>query len=160
MSAVPKPRPLLAPPPPELPSFDFRDGLVLCIPASAHTINGFREWVKSDDFLEKVRVTFISGEITLDMSKEEIETHNKVKTEVMWCWGSLDRDAEIGTLYTEDVLISHEGGRSLEQSGWRIYVTWESIDCRPRSDGGAQREGRPVSRNRRLAGLGDGSAER
>ena len=128
MSAVPKPRPLLAPPPPELPSFDFRDGLVLCIPASAHTINGFREWVKSDDFLEKVRVTFISGEITLDMSKEEIETHNKVKTEIMWVLGSLDRDAEIGTLYTEGVLISHEGAE-VSNNPDGIYVTWESIDA-------------------------------
>jgi len=84
------------------------EGFGLEIPGKAHAISGFREWIESDDVPEKLRVTFLNGEIILDMSKEELETHNKVKTEVMWVLGSLDRDAEAGTLYSEGVRVSND----------------------------------------------------
>ena len=66
--------------PPVLPKAKTRlDGECLRIPASARTLSGFREWAKSDELPEKLRVAFIDGEIYLDMSWEEIETHNSVK---------------------------------------------------------------------------------
>jgi len=101
------------------------EDLDLDIPATARTINGFRKWVKSDEFPDNVRVTFVNGEITLDMSQEELATHNKVKTEVMRVLGNLDPDAETGTLYTDGVLISHEGAEvSNKPDG--VYATRES----------------------------------
>ncbi len=85
------------------------NGLFLCIPASAHTLAGFRAWVLSDDFPEKgVRVTFISGEVYLDMSLEELETHAKVKSEVCRVLLNLNHESKLGILYLDGVLISNE----------------------------------------------------
>src|SRR6266851_8355078 len=58
------------------------DGLFLHIPRDAFTLNGFRAWVLSDEFPEKLRVTYVDQEIYLDMSKEELQTHAVVKAEI------------------------------------------------------------------------------
>jgi Uma2 family endonuclease len=71
MSAVPKPRRPAAPR--RLPNEG--DGFVLHVPASAFTLNGFREWVKSDAFPDNVRVCFVSGEIFLDVRNEDLDIH-------------------------------------------------------------------------------------
>ena len=42
------------------------------IPAEAHTLAGFRSWVLSDDVPEKLKVSYLKGKVTVDMSKEEI----------------------------------------------------------------------------------------
>ena len=47
----------------------------LSVPRHAHTLAGFRTWVKGGDFPEQIRATFVNGKITIDMSKEELELH-------------------------------------------------------------------------------------
>jgi Uma2 family endonuclease len=128
MSAVPKPRRPDTDRPAAPAPFNGRGDIVIRIPPSAFTINGFREWAKSDALPEWVRVTFVSGEIIINMSKEELETHNKVKTEVMRVLGNLDPDAESGTLYTEGVLVSSEGAE-VSNNPDGSYVSWESLEA-------------------------------
>ena len=44
------------------------------IPASALTsLKGFRAWVASRDYPERGRVTFLDGEVLIDMSPEELD---------------------------------------------------------------------------------------
>ena len=82
--------------------------LLLHIPADATTLAGFRAWVGSDDFPEKIRTTFISGEVYLDMSQEELETHNKVKTVICSTVYFLNEKTKRGTVYTDGVLLTNE----------------------------------------------------
>lgn len=49
------------------------------IPTRAISHPGFRSWVGSDSFPEKVRTAFVDGEIILDINQEEITTHAGVK---------------------------------------------------------------------------------
>src|SRR6266481_3061958 len=71
--------------------------LFLHIPSKAYTLAGFRAWTDSDEFPEKgVRATFINGEIYLDMSMEDLETHAAVKAETSWVLRGLDREEERG----------------------------------------------------------------
>jgi Uma2 family endonuclease len=83
--------------------------LCVRIPCSAATLAGFRAWVKSDAFPEHVRVTFVDGEIYYDMSNEELETHNKPKSEVLRALMNLNRKLKLGTYYGDGVLITNEG---------------------------------------------------
>src|SRR5947209_6682112 len=78
------------------------------VPKEAHTLTGFRHWVLSDDFPEKLRVTFLGGEVYLDMGKEEIRTHAAVKSEVARVLLGVIREADFGNLYINGVLISNE----------------------------------------------------
>ena len=52
------------------------------VPASAFELPGFRTWVKSDDFPEGVRASWVDGEVFVEISPESIESHNKTKTAV------------------------------------------------------------------------------
>ena len=52
------------------------------IPTKAMTLAGFRAWVISDQFPDKVRATFVDEEIYLDMSMEEMTTHAAVKAAI------------------------------------------------------------------------------
>jgi hypothetical protein len=55
---------------------------ILRIPREAHTLAGFRDWVHSHEFPEKLKVMFLEGEVFLDMSEEDIRSHAAVKTAV------------------------------------------------------------------------------
>jgi hypothetical protein len=59
------------------------DGFQLVVPPEVRTLEGFRVWATADDFPERVRVTFLDGEVHLDMSNEEINTHVALKTRLL-----------------------------------------------------------------------------
>ena len=52
------------------------------IPSSAATLEGFCEWAESVRFPQRGRISYIDREIVIDMSPEELDVHNQVKTEV------------------------------------------------------------------------------
>jgi Uma2 family endonuclease len=86
----------------------YDDGrLCVRVPWSAATLAGFREWVKSDGFPEKVRVTYVDGEIYYDMSNEELETHNQPKLEVLRVLVNLNRRLKLGRCYGDGILLTH-----------------------------------------------------
>jgi len=114
--------------PPVLPKAKTRlDGECLRIPASARTLSGFREWAKSDELPEKLRVAFIDGEIYLDMSWEEIETHNSVKTEIIRVLSNLNVEFDQGKLCSDGVLVSNEEA-NVSNNPDGLFFLWESLD--------------------------------
>jgi len=79
------------------------------IPAeAAENLAGFRAWVTSESFPEKWRASFFKGEILLEMSPEETETHNKVKGAVQTAIWNLNRKIQLGTLYVDGVQLSNK----------------------------------------------------
>lgn len=74
----------------------------------AMTLPGFRSWVGSDDFPEKVRTAFVDGEIILDMSQEEIITHAGVKASTSSVLMNLVTAAKSGRFFLDGVLITNE----------------------------------------------------
>jgi Uma2 family endonuclease len=102
--------------------------LSLRIPASAFTLDGFREWVKGEDFPEHVRVTYIGGEIYLDMSNEEIQTHVAVKTEVTRVLANLSRELDLGTLLGDGVLVTNEAA-DVSNNPDATFVTFGSMEA-------------------------------
>jgi Uma2 family endonuclease len=83
------------------------DRFSLVIPPEAHTMEGFREWATDDNFPERVRVTFLQGEIILDMSNEEINAHVAVKTEMVRALDGLVREQRLGKFYGDGVLLTN-----------------------------------------------------
>jgi Uma2 family endonuclease len=103
------------------------DRLSLEVPASAFTLPGFRAWATAEGFPERVRVTFIGGEITLDMSNEELETHVLVKGEIARVLMTLNRELKLGKFYPDGALLSNEAG-DVSNNADATFVSWESID--------------------------------
>jgi hypothetical protein len=62
------------------------EDLEIAVPDDARTHAGFRAWARSDAFPDRGRITFIDGQVQIDMSSEEIETHGKPKLDRMGLW--------------------------------------------------------------------------
>jgi Uma2 family endonuclease len=56
---------------------DFPD-ICLHIPKNVNTLAGFRKWVLADDFPEEIRVTFLQGEIYLELNEVVLEIPKKI----------------------------------------------------------------------------------
>jgi Uma2 family endonuclease len=122
MSVGVKPKPVLSP------TTIRWDVPPVRVPARAMTLAGFRQWVTSDDFPEKLRASFINQEVVIDMSPEELETHNKVKTEVVGTIHRLSRELDLGELFSDGTRLSNVvAGLSTEPDG--IFVSWDSFEA-------------------------------
>lgn len=79
----------------------------LRVPAEVFDFEKFLEWVNSDEFPENVRVTYIDGHIEVEMSPEEIETHNKLKGALhasLWYWNS---ERQLGEVLEDGARLVH-----------------------------------------------------
>ncbi len=79
----------------------------LVVPPEAQTMDGFRAWATADDFPEGVRVTYLQGEVFIDMSNEEINSHVALKTELVRALSSLVRELRSGKFYGDGVLLTN-----------------------------------------------------
>src|SRR4051794_12223011 len=105
MSTVPRPvRSTEAPIVRAFPLTLVTNDWTLVVPPEAMTMEGFREWATRDDFPERVRVTYLRGEIILDMSNEELNAHVAVKTEITGVLGPLAKRERLGRFYSDGVL--------------------------------------------------------
>lgn len=59
-------------PRPERPVWAFGEPRVLVIPPEAHSYEGFRNWAMSERVPEKLRTTFVSGEISVEIDDENL----------------------------------------------------------------------------------------
>src|SRR5262249_27540902 len=104
-------------------------GYEFLVPATAHTLAGFRAWAKSDHFPERGRLSFIDGEICIDMSPEELETHSKAKAEVSRGLLNLNRKIKIGEFYPDGALVTNvKANLSTEPDG--TLILWESLESK------------------------------
>jgi Uma2 family endonuclease len=96
------------------------------VPLAAFDHAGFRAWVTSADFPERIRASYVAGEVLVEMSPESIETHNKVKTEVTVTLGYLIREADLGVLYTDGALLTNDRA-SLSTEPDLVFASWDTL---------------------------------
>jgi Uma2 family endonuclease len=83
------------------------NGAILRIPPQAHTQAEFRRWALSDEVPEKLPLAFINGEVFIDMSKEEIQTHALVKTVVGGRFFQINEEIDFGHVFINGVFVSN-----------------------------------------------------
>ena len=100
----------------------------LCVPASAvASQNGFRTWITSNEAPRTGRYSYIDHQVLIDMSPEEIETHNKLKTEITRVVANLNQERDIGELYSDRVLFTNvAAGLSTEPDA--SLVLWQTME--------------------------------
>ena len=97
------------------------------IPAEAHTLAGFREWILNAALPEECHVSYVSGEIFIDLSPERIGTHNAVKSEINYALVHLTRNSDRGKYFPDGVLVSNELA-AVSNEPDAIYVLSSSLD--------------------------------
>src|SRR4051812_24269081 len=101
----------------------------VAVPADVFTLAGFRAWALSDEAPEKTRLTFLEGQVRIDMSNEEMETHVAVKDEVSRGLLNFNREHRLGKFYGDGVLVTHEeAGVSNNPDG--TFVLRESLELK------------------------------
>jgi Uma2 family endonuclease len=114
---------------------------IVRIPAGVGDLESFRQWARSDDFPEKVRIAYLRGQILVDPSMEQIYTHNRVKTVFTIVLGGITERENLGQYFTNGVLISNlKADVSNEPDG--TFVAYDSlrsrrVTCIDASSGGA-----------------------
>lgn len=98
----------------------------LPIPPDAYTFEGFWRWLESDEFPESGRIDFLDGEISADMSPEDLQTHGVLKVEIGSKLHALVRERRLGQVFVDSTRVSSAGaGLSAEPDV--VVVLWESL---------------------------------
>ncbi len=79
--------------------------------AALQSHDAFREWATSPAFPEQVVVSYLDGEVCIDMSPENLETHNLLKAEVSTVLRQIVRQRKLGTFYFDGCLLTFDQPR-------------------------------------------------
>jgi hypothetical protein len=78
------------------------------IPDGISDLAGFRRWVHSDDFPKTGRICFLDGRVWVDMSKEQVFTHNQLKQEFNLVVGGLVMAKSLGRFLPDGVFLTND----------------------------------------------------
>jgi Uma2 family endonuclease len=67
----------------------------------------FDRWSESEEFPEGGRIDYLAGEIWIDMSKEQVFSHNQVKTELTRVLSTLAKTSRAGLFFQDGLRIAH-----------------------------------------------------
>jgi Uma2 family endonuclease len=99
-------------------------GGMLHIPVSAHTLAGFRDWAET--LPEKTKITFLRGAVFVDVSKEDIETHVKVKGELFAVLYQLAREIDFGRIFQDGILLTNTAA-NLSTNPDAVGARWRTL---------------------------------
>jgi Uma2 family endonuclease len=97
----------------------------LCVPASARTLAGFRDWIHSIEPLDYGRICFINGNIHIDMSPDEIETHNKVVHAIDFGIEKVNATDDLGEYFRDGALLTNKSA-NLATVPDGSFAKWET----------------------------------
>lgn len=96
------------------------------IPDGVEDLPSFRRWAHSEDFPDTGRICFFNGEVWVDMSKEQIYTHNQVKNEYNVVLGSLAKKEKRGLYFPDGLFFTNEEcGLATQPDG--AFVLFETL---------------------------------
>lgn len=96
------------------------------IPAYVVDLQSFRRWAHSDEYPQRGRISWLGGAIEVDMSPEEIESHNKSKGAVTVGVWNYVREANLGDVLPDGaMLVNDEADLSTEPD--LMFCSWESL---------------------------------
>ncbi len=108
--------------------------LTLCVNGSVNVpyglkdLESFRAWTRSDAYPERGDFCWINGLLWVDLSMEELYTHNQVKTEYTAVLGTLSKRLKKGLVCADRMRVSHPGA-NLSCEPDLMYVSFESLDA-------------------------------
>jgi len=102
------------------------DDLAFVIPRSVRSLQGFRDWYASDDFPEEGHISYLAGEIFIDMGHERISSHVDLKGEIFHRLKSLVEELGTGQLFTDGSRVVNDTA-DLSSEPDCCFFTWESV---------------------------------
>ncbi len=67
------------------------------VPSDVFSLDGFRAWAHSTAYPDTGSISYVKGNIEIDMSPEELFSHNSVKSDLYIDFGTLNRRLKLGS---------------------------------------------------------------
>jgi len=77
------------------------------IPAWIHDLESYRRWARSDDYPSRGWFSYLNGVVWVDLSMEQLFTHNQVKGEVAFGITVLLKQLPMGRYFHDRTLLSN-----------------------------------------------------
>jgi Uma2 family endonuclease len=96
------------------------------VPDWVHDLATYRQWAHSDDYPQSGWISYLAGVIWVDMSMEELITHNQVKQAYAFAVGHRLMTQPTGRYVGDRMLLTNpEAELSTEPDG--LYFAWETV---------------------------------
>jgi Uma2 family endonuclease len=105
------------------------DRATFTVPHEAHDLDGFRNWFHSDGFPDEGRVSFIDGEVIVDMSQEEYSTHIFVKAAIVTTLTNINDDEDLGTVAGDGGRITNEPA-NISNEPDAMFVSYRTLESK------------------------------
>jgi Uma2 family endonuclease len=107
---------------------DEVDGEVV-VPEGITNIQAFRRWATSEDFPRRGRFSFLCGSLYVDMSMEQLFTHNQIRTQHTVVLGGIAAADESGYFFSDRALLTNVAA-SLSTEPDSTFVLYDTIRSR------------------------------
>jgi Uma2 family endonuclease len=96
------------------------------IPGWVINLDSFRRWARSDDYPRRGWFCYLNGVIWVDLSMEQLFTHNQVKGEFAFAIMGVLKGQPLGRFFHDRTLLSNPAADlSCEPDG--SFVSWEAL---------------------------------
>jgi len=96
------------------------------IPAWVVDLESFRRWARSEEFPDRGRFSYLRGEVWVDLSMEQLFSHNQVKTEYTVVVGGLVRSVNLGYFFSDRTSLSNPSADLFTEPDG-LFVSWEAL---------------------------------
>src|SRR5436189_107241 len=97
------------------------------IPPEVVDLESFRRWARSPKYPKRGWFSYLDGEIWVDLSMEQLITHNRAKTAFTIVLGGLVETEDWGYFFSDRALLSNpEANLSTESDG--TFVSFASLE--------------------------------
>jgi Uma2 family endonuclease len=99
------------------------------IPAWVVDFKSFIRWVESEDFPERGRFCYLNGSVWVDLSMEQLFTHNRIKVRITFALEAIVSALASGYVFGDKArLHNHDAELSVEPDA--MFVSFEAIRSR------------------------------
>jgi Uma2 family endonuclease len=96
------------------------------IPAWVKDLESFRRWARSDEYPEHGWFSFLHGVLWVDLSMEQLFTHNQVKGVFTIVVGGLVRSINLGYSFVDRILLSNPAA-DLSTEPDAVFTSWDAV---------------------------------
>jgi Uma2 family endonuclease len=98
------------------------------IPGWVQDLASFRRWAYSDEFPETGRICYLNGDVWVDLSREQLFTHNQVKVEFSYTLANVLKTERTGRFFPDGARLTNvEADLSCEPDG--VFVSHDSLQA-------------------------------
>ena len=104
------------------------DDMSVTVPQEVSDLASFRRWLHAEEFPEQGRISYFQGKVHVDMSKEQIFSHNQVKNEIAYTLTGLAKRKKDGRCFPDGIFVAHlTADLSCQPDG--VFVSRSSLDA-------------------------------